>query len=54
MFRNVELKYDHNDNCKPYKSNKDENNKIDGVISSLEALGAFLHSNTFDPKIYVI
>lgn len=54
MFRNVELKFDHNDNCKPFKANRDDNNKIDGVISSLEALGAFLHSTVFDPKIYII
>lgn len=54
MFRNIELKFDHNDNCKPYKSGGDSNNKIDVAISCLEALGSFLHSNTFDPKIYVI
>lgn len=54
MFRNIELKFDHNDNCKPYKSGGDSNNKIDVAISCLEALGSFLHSNTFDPKIFVI
>lgn len=37
---NVELKYDHNGNCKPSKANnvKAGSNKIDGVISMLQAL----------------
>ena len=54
MFRNVELKFDHAENCKPYKANKDATKKIDGVISTLESLGAFLKSTTFDPRIYTI
>lgn len=41
-FRNIELKYDFNDNCKPIKANMDQNNKIDIAISMLEALGAYL------------
>jgi len=54
MFRNVELKFDHAENCKPFKANGDKNNKIDGVISMMQALGSFLHSNIFDPKIFLI
>ena len=41
-FRNVELKFDWNDNVKPVKANLDLQNKIDPVISMLEALGAYL------------
>ena len=41
---NVELKYDHNDNCKPMKSQGDKNKKIDPVISMLESLGIFLNN----------
>ena len=41
-FRNVELKYDFNDNVKPIKANMDKNNKIDVVIAMLQALGAYL------------
>lgn len=41
-FRNVELKYDFNDNVKPIKANMDKNNKIDIVIAMLQALGAYL------------
>ena len=43
-FGNVELKYDHNDNCKPMKSQGDKNKKIDPVISMLESLGIFLNN----------
>lgn len=39
---NVELRQDHNGNQKPDKSKAD--NKIDGVIASLEALGVYLES----------
>lgn len=43
-FRNIELKTDQNGNQKPSKSNVD--NKIDGIIAALEALGVYLeHSN---------
>lgn len=53
-FSNVSLKTDHNDNAKPVKSGgqKAGMNKIDGVISMIEALGAYLdtpqYSNTID------
>lgn len=39
-FCNVRIKSDHNDNCKPDKQSKMQ--KIDCVISMLEALGAYL------------
>lgn len=39
-FRCVELKFDWNGNCKPSKSN--EKKKIDGVISMLQALAAYM------------
>lgn len=39
-FSNVRIKSDHNDNCKPDKQSKMQ--KIDCVISMLEALGAYL------------
>lgn len=43
MFRNVVIKRDHNDNCKPDKSKS--SNKIDGVIAMLEALGGYMVDN---------
>ena len=46
-FCNVRIKSDHNDNCKPDKQSKMQ--KIDCVISMLEALGAYLaKSGGFD------
>lgn len=39
-FSNVRIKIDHNENCKPDKAQKAQ--KIDAVISILEALGAYL------------
>ena len=53
-FGNVELMFDHQENCKPTKSNGDKNNKIDSVISMLEALGCYLNSKNFDPTAWVI
>ena len=53
-FGNVELMVDHNENCKPTKANGDKNNKIDPVISMLEALGCYLESNRFDPQAWVL
>lgn len=53
-FGNVELMFDHQENCKPTKSNGDKNNKIDPVISMLEALGCYLNSKNFDPVAWVI
>jgi phage terminase large subunit-like protein len=51
---NVELMWDHQENCKPTKANGDRNNKIDPVISMLEALGCYLASNRFQPESWVI
>jgi phage terminase large subunit-like protein len=49
-FSNVVLKYDHNENVKPFKSaNK---NKIDGVISILTALGGALTIPKVDNTIF--
>jgi len=42
-FANSALKKDYHDNCKPVKAYTD-NNKIDGVISNIEALGIYLQS----------
>ena len=53
-FGNVELMFDHQENCKPTKSNGDKNNKIDPVISMLEGLGCYLNSKNFDPTAWVI
>lgn len=41
-FSNVVLKVDHNGNQKPSKSNNE--NKIDGVVAMIQALGGFLSS----------
>ena len=47
-FANVSLKWDHNDNCKPIK--QEAMQKIDGVISILEALG-ISYETTYDNSI---
>lgn len=54
MFANCELMIDHNDNIKPTKSGGDKNNKIDGVIAMIEALGAYLESRNFYPEAWII
>jgi phage terminase large subunit-like protein len=46
-FGNVELKFDHNDNCKPMKAQNDKNRKIDPVISMCEALGGYLDNTNY-------
>lgn len=46
-FSNSELKFDHNDNCKPVKAHNNKNNKIDAVISMLESFGIYL----LDPNV---
>lgn len=51
---NVELMWDHQENCKPTKANGDRNNKIDPIISMLEALGCYLASNRFQPEAWII
>lgn len=45
-FSNVTLKFDHNDNCKPIKTQDQQ--KIDGVISMLEALGTYLETPQYN------
>ena len=54
MFANVELREDHYENVKPVKANGEKNNKIDGVISILEALGCYLNSSNFSPEAWVM
>lgn len=51
-FRNVSLKFDHNDNCKPVKSVRQ--NKIDGVIAMLEALGIMLQEPRYNNEIFTL
>lgn len=48
-FANVGLKSDHNDNVKPVKVSDQQ--KIDGVIAMLEALGTYLETDHYDNKI---
>ena len=44
-FTNAVLKYDYNNNCKPVKRGGAESmNKIDAVITHVEALGGYLNS----------
>ena len=45
-FGNVTLKFDHNDNVKPVKTQ--DMQKIDGVISMLEALGTYLETPQYN------
>lgn len=45
-FSNVVLKYDHNDNMKPVKGEAQQ--KIDGVIAMIEALGVYLTVPRYD------
>lgn len=51
-FDNVSLKYDHNDNCKPIKTIKQ--NKIDGVIAMVEALGIMLQQPQYSNEIITV
>lgn len=51
-FSNAVLKYDTNENCKPIKENY--NNKIDGVIAILQALGISLTSPQFSNEIFAL
>ena len=50
-FQNVELKTDWNENVKPVKSGDMVMNKIDPVISMLEALGICLDVGAVDGTI---
>lgn len=49
-FANVALKVDYNDNAKPVKAGSD-NDKIDGVISIIEALGTYLTTPLYTAMI---
>jgi phage terminase large subunit-like protein len=42
-FNNAELKYDHNNNCKPVKSAGNQDRKIDPIIAMVQALGTYLN-----------
>lgn len=53
-FDNCELKYDHNENCKPVKANGTKSNKIDPVIAMLECLGGWLVSPHYSPTVFAI
>lgn len=48
-FGNVVLKVDWNDNCRPIKEENQQ--KIDGVIAMLQALGGYLTVNHYDNEI---
>ena len=55
MFSNATLKVDPiNENCKPVKSGNNPNNKIDGVVSNLMALGIYLWAADITPNMTVI
>lgn len=51
-FSNVTLKFDHNENCKPVKTERQQ--KIDGVIAMLQALGAMIEVPQYDNQIIPI
>ena len=51
-FRNVIMKYDHNDNCKPNKG--EAQSKIDGAISMIEALGGYLQETHYSNQIFTV
>lgn len=48
MFHNVTIKEDYNGNIKPVKVNANSENKIDGVVSILMAIGGWLSIPKFD------
>lgn len=48
-FQNVVIKRDFNDNERPTKENRD--NKIDGVLAMIMALGSYLTSEHFDNSV---
>ena len=51
-FKNIALKYDHNDNCKPIKQVRQ--NKIDGAIAMLQALGIMLQQPQYSNQIFTV
>lgn len=50
-FSNITLKYDHNDNVKPIKQEAQQ--KIDGVIAMIEALGTYLNVAHYNNDISI-
>lgn len=57
-IRNAVLKYDLNNNCKPIKGNNSskamKNNKIDGVIAMIQALGVYMDTPRFTGSIFTL
>ena len=51
-FSNCSLKFDHNQNCKPIKTCND--NKIDGTIAMLQALGTLIEQPQYNNDVFVI
>ena len=51
-FANCSLKFDHNDNCKPIKTEAQK--KIDGTIAMIQALGIYLEEPQFNNEITVL
>lgn len=51
-FANCVLKFDHNENCKPIK--EQINNKIDGVIAMIMALGIVLSTPQYNNQIMAL
>lgn len=53
-LNNCELAEDHNQNVKPVKTGGVPTKKIDAVISMIEALGGWMQSSQFNPKVTAI
>lgn len=51
-FKNVDLKFDWNDNIKPIKQSKQQ--KIDGVIAMIQALGGYLSITHYNGEIFQV
>lgn len=51
-FANVVIKTDHNDNCKPVKEERQQ--KIDGVIAMLQALGCMIEQPQYNQQIMAV
>lgn len=51
-FSNCTLKFDHNDNCKPIKEQREA--KIDGVIAMLQGLGGMIEQPMYQNEIFSI
>lgn len=51
-FSNVVLKFDHNENCKPTKLENQQ--KIDGVIAMIQALGIMIQEPQYNQQILAV